>query len=130
MTAALSCSLSSPPAAATVPAASAVASSTAKAESDATLIALGAKLSACDALKSNCPEKDDEQYAVLDLQHWDLREKINRIPAATLEGLRIKARAAEFAIKGDEDCECVGAGSFIGLAQSINRDLFAMETGA
>jgi hypothetical protein len=92
----------------------------AKAESDAALISLGAELAACDALKSNCPEKDDEQYAVLDLQHWDLREKINRIPAATLEGIRVKARAAEFAIKEDIDVTCEGEGSFVDLCRSIN----------
>jgi hypothetical protein len=97
------------------------------ASSTATLIALGAELAACDALKSNCPEKDDEQYAALDLQHWDLREKINRIPAATLEGLRVKARAAEFAIKQDIDVTCEGDGSFVDLCRSINQDIFSMD---
>jgi hypothetical protein len=103
------------------------ASSTAKAESDATLIALGAELAACDALKCNCPPKDDEQYEPLFLQHWSLRERINRIPATSLEGLRVKARAAAFATKDDTDMSNVGDGSFIGLAQSINRDLFALD---
>jgi hypothetical protein len=57
------------------------ASSTAKAESDATLIALGAELAACDALKSNCPAKDDEQYEALYLQHWDsTRRRLTRNP--------------------------------------------------
>jgi hypothetical protein len=43
------------------------------------------------------------------------------------EGLRVKARAAEIATKDDADISNIGDGSFIGLAQSINRDLFAMD---
>jgi hypothetical protein len=105
-------------------------SSTAKAESDATLIALGAELAACDALKSACPDgpdDGDEQYEVLYLQHWDLRERINRIPATTHEGLRVKARAAEFAIKEDTEVTCVGDGSFVDLCRSIKQDIFSMD---
>jgi hypothetical protein len=101
------------------------ASSTAKAESDATLIGLGAELAACDALKSNCPAKDDEQYEALYLQHWDFAGEDQSHPRR--EGLRVKARAAEIATKDDADISNIGDGSFIGLAQSINRDLFAMD---
>jgi hypothetical protein len=90
----------------------------------------GAALAACDALKSACPDgpdDGDEQYEVLYLQHWDLREKINRIPATTIKGLRVKARAAEFAINSDPDTECAGDGCFIDLCRSINRDIFSMD---
>jgi hypothetical protein len=102
------------------------ASSTAKAESDATLIALGAALVAVDALMSACPDNDDEQYERLYTHDWALREQINRISATTIKGLRVKARAAEVSLKGDEDCECAGAGSFVALARSINQDIFSM----
>jgi hypothetical protein len=94
-------------------------------KADATLIALGAALVACDALMSACPD-NDEQYERLYSHDLALREQINRISATTIKGLRAKARAAEVSLKGDEDCECVGAGSFVALCKSINRDIFSM----
>jgi hypothetical protein len=96
-------------------------------EADAELFALAAQLTECDALKSACPDDDDQQYEVWLRRHWALREKINRIPATTREGLRVKARAAEFAIKSDTDLECVGDGSFVDLCRSINQDIFLMD---
>jgi hypothetical protein len=96
---------------------------------DAELFALAPQLTECDALNSACPDNDDKQHEALYNQHWNLREKINRIPATTLEGLRVKARAAEFAINWDPDNECgVGDGCFVALARSINQDIFSMET--
>jgi hypothetical protein len=95
-------------------------------EADAELFALAAQLTECDALKSACPDNDDKQHEALYNQHWNLREKINRIPATTIKGLAVKARAAEFAINSDPDTEDAGDGSFIDLCRSINRDLFAM----
>jgi hypothetical protein len=67
---------------------------------DATLTALGAELAACDALKEACSD-GEVNYEALYNQHWDLREKIHRIPVTTLVGLRVKAMAAEFALKWD-----------------------------
>jgi hypothetical protein len=95
-------------------------------EADAELFALAAQLTECDALKSACPDNDDKQHEVLYNQHWNLREKINRIPATTLEGLRVKARAAEFAINSDPDAEFAGDGSFVDLCRSLNKDLLSM----
>jgi hypothetical protein len=109
---------------------SAGASSTPNARADSTLIALGADLVACDALKELCPDDDDAQDAALYEQHWDLREKINRIPATTLDGIRVKARAAEFAFKGDNTHEMEGEGSFVELCRSLNADILSMAAAS
>ena len=61
----------------------------------AVLIALGAELAEREAKKTATPVDDDEQYSRLYDLHWALRERINRIAADTLEGLRAKARAAD-----------------------------------
>jgi hypothetical protein len=92
-------------------------------ESDSTLIALGAELAACDARKELCPDSDEQQGDALYEQHWDLRAKINRIPATTIKGLSVKARSAELAIKWDDDVCCKGDGSFRELCRSIIRDI-------
>jgi hypothetical protein len=74
-----------------------------------------------------CSESDDEQYEALYDQDWALRQRINRIPATTIKGLRVKASAAKFAFTSDSDVDCVGAGSFVDLCRSINRDLLSMD---
>jgi hypothetical protein len=58
--------------------------------------------------------------------HWTLRERINAIPATTIPGLRVKAQAAEFALKWDKDAGCECAGAFLDLCKSINRDIIAL----
>ena len=62
--------------------------------------------------------------------HWALRERINRIAADTLEGLRVEARAAEFALKWDGAVENDGDGSFVGLCRSINADILVLPADA
>jgi hypothetical protein len=51
---------------------------------------IGAELAACDALKSACPDNDDEQYEALYDQEWDLRGRINRTPATTINPLSVQ----------------------------------------
>ena len=97
---------------------------------NAALIALGAELAECEAKKTATPVDDDEQYARLYDLHWALRERINRIAADTLEGLRVKARAAEFALKWDGAVENDGDGSFVGLCRSINADILVLPADA
>lgn len=105
------------------------ASSSPNAEADSALIALGADLDACDALKSACPDEDEERYDALFEQHWVLREQINAIPATTMRGLSAKARAAELALKWDGDGFTGAPGDFSELCKSICRDILSM-TGA
>jgi len=58
--------------------------------------------------------------------HWSLRERIEDLPARSIKELKIKARAAEFALSKDTDATNIGAGSFVNLSQSIMRDLMAL----
>ena len=90
---------------------------------DGQLLTLGARLKEVDATKESCPGDDEDTYTVLHQEHWRLREKINEIEATTIEGLRVKAQAADFAFKDDSSAECEGPGSFIALSQSINQEL-------
>jgi hypothetical protein len=68
---------------------------------------------------------DDEAYEKLHNRHWELREAIDATVATTLAGFRVKAMTAELAFESDKEAECEGAGSFIGLCQSLHRDLLA-----
>lgn len=65
---------------------------------------------------------DDVNYHL----HWNLRERIDALPARSIKELKVKARAAEFALARDPDHECDGPGSFAGISQSIIRDLMAL----
>jgi hypothetical protein len=92
-------------------------------EPDARLEALAAALVACDHLYDAAD--DDQKFVVQYETHWALREKINTLQATTLSGLHAKALAAELAFKRDTSAECEGAGSFLDLCHSINRDIAA-----
>jgi hypothetical protein len=89
---------------------------------DGQLLTLGARLKEVDAAKQN-HASDDDAYTAFYEEHWRLREKINETEATTIDGLRVKARAADLAFREDDGVECTGPGSFIELLQSINRDL-------
>jgi hypothetical protein len=69
---------------------------------------------------------DDEAYEANYELHWNLRERIDAIPARSTKELKVKARAAEFALARDPDHECGGLGSFVGISRSIIRDLMAL----
>jgi hypothetical protein len=90
---------------------------------DAALLSLGRRLEEVDARKEVEPNLPDEEYDVAYNEHWRLREQINAIEAVTIDGLRVKARAADFAYRDDEQVENTGSGSFIELYKSISRDL-------
>jgi hypothetical protein len=87
------------------------------------LLTLGARLKEVDAAKQNHPTADDEAYEAFYEEHWRLRAKINETEATRIDGLRVKARAADLAFRDDEEAACEVPGSFIELSRSINRDL-------
>jgi len=66
---------------------------------------------------------DDANYEL----HWSLRERIDAVPARSIEGLKVKARAAELALASDPDAECDGCNSFVSQSQSIIRDIHALS---
>lgn len=90
---------------------------------DGQLLTLGARLKEVDATKQKHRDANDEAYDVSYKEHWRLREKINETEATTIDGLRVKAYAADVAFPDDDGAECTGPGSFIDLTLSINRDL-------
>jgi hypothetical protein len=61
-------------------------------------------------------------------RNWSLREKIDAIPARTIDELKVKARAAQIALERDVDHSNDGLGSFANLAQSICRDIDAIAS--
>ena len=63
-------------------------------------------------------------------RNWLLREKIDAIPARTIEELKVKARAAQIALERDVDHSNDGLGSFANLAQSICREIDAIASAA
>jgi hypothetical protein len=87
------------------------------------LISLSVELSTCDALLSGCPEKDEERVQKLIDQHCFLLTKITQISARTIPDLKVKAAAAELALKWDDDASSAGEGSFVELCKSINEDI-------
>lgn len=65
----------------------------AKGQADSELLALGSELEAVHAARVAFDEA--EPNAVYDpywKQHWDLRERINRVQATTLAGVAVKAK--------------------------------------
>ena len=90
---------------------------------DVTLIALGKELEALhvDWLTQPDSVEEDPTYE----RHWKIRSLINVMRAKTVEGLRIKARAAEMALDRDPEIDCQCTGSFIKLSKSLARDLLA-----
>ena len=97
---------------------------------DGQLLTLGARLKEVDAAKQNHPTADDDAYEALYEEHWSLREKINEIEATTIDGLRVKAFAADAASRNDKGGECTGPGSFIELTRSIIGDLHSERLNA
>lgn len=90
---------------------------------DAALLDLGAELERVQALRdafaASGSNGDDPHFD----RHWDVREEIDRTPARTTAGLKVKARAAALALRYDQDAEMRGPGSYIGLSLSLFRDL-------
>jgi hypothetical protein len=109
-----------------IPAAIAIASSSV---ADAALVDLGVALTDCDANLTACPDDDYGLFEHLHDRHWRLREQIYGLVATTIDGLRVKARAAEIAFKQDPAAENEGAGSFVDLVRSINTDILALAEG-
>jgi hypothetical protein len=66
---------------------------------------------------------DETQDERLYARHWELRQRINGLPAAGPAGLKVKSRAAEFALFWDDDCDCRGPGSFVDLTRSMIADI-------
>ena len=97
------------PASALVLAISAVGAIASSAVADAALVDLGA-IAECDVREAACPDEDHQRFDLFHDQDWRLREKINGIVATTVEGLRVKARAAEIAFPPGMENE--GAGRF------------------
>ncbi len=97
------------------------------AHADAELVALGAELADVDARALPAVAGGDALYEPLYEESWRLRERINRIPATTIAGLKVKARAAEIALAGDVDASNKGDGSFVDLARSLGRDVLALS---
>jgi hypothetical protein len=91
--------------------------------SDPALMSLSVELSACDALLSGCPEEEEERVQRLIDQHCSLLTQITRIWARTIRDLKVKAAAAELALKWDDDASSAGEGSFVELCKSINEDV-------
>jgi hypothetical protein len=115
------------PASALVLAISAVGAIASSAVADAALVDLGA-IAECDVREAVCPDEDHQRFDLFHDQDWRLREKINGIVATTVEGLRVKARAAEIAFPRGMENE--GAGAFVGLARSINTNILRLGVGA
>ena len=97
---------------------------------DAELVALGHDLEVCEvrrlAFDQEHPAIDDNPH---DDTHWHLREAIETRPATSWQGLRVKARAAEIALKfGDPNGELPlsAGGSFAALARSLCLDIATM----
>jgi hypothetical protein len=90
---------------------------------DGQLLTLEARLREVDAAKQNHSTADNEAYETAYKEHWRLRAEINETGATTIDGLRVKARAANLAFRDDDEAACKGPGSFIELSRSINRDL-------
>ena len=97
---------------------------------DAELVALGYDLEVCEvrrlAFDQEHPAVDDNPH---DDAHWQLREDIQMRPATSWQGLRVKARAAEIALKfGDPNGELPlsAGGSFAALARSLCVDIETM----
>ena len=74
------------------------------------------------------PDDDHDAEENRYTRHWSLREKIDAIPARTIEELKVKARAAQIALERDLDHSNDGLGSFANLAQSIFRDIDAIAS--
>jgi hypothetical protein len=74
------------------------------------------------------PDDDDTAEENRYTRHWSLREKIDAIPARTIDELKVKARAAQIALERDVDHSNDGLGSFANLAQSICRDIDAIAS--
>lgn len=90
---------------------------------DADLMRLGAELAALDArYNTECINWEKDVYA----RHWSIREQIERTPAHTSAGLKVKVQAAEIALRRDPSHECDAAGSFVTLAHSIMRQIQAI----
>jgi hypothetical protein len=94
---------------------------------NAQILSVSAKLAECDALLSACPDEDGDRASALYERHWSLRKKINRLQARTLKELQAKATAATLALKWDPGASSVGAGSFVDLCESINRDIATLS---
>lgn len=93
------------------------------------LLELGRQMDAvqaeCDAIPDDAPEAvGDANYDA----RWKVREQIDAIAANTLAGLKVKARAAQYALASDVSAECEGPGSFISLSQSLAADLLNLDT--
>jgi hypothetical protein len=80
------------------------------------------------ALQIPDDDHDDEENRYT--RNWSLREKIDAIPARTIDELKVKARAAQIALERDVDHSNDGLGSFANLAQSIFRDIDAIASAA
>ena len=80
------------------------------------------------ALQIPDDDHDDEENRCK--RNWSLREKIDAIPARTIDELKVKARAAQIALERDVDHSNDGLGSFANLAQSIFRDIDAIASAA
>ena len=73
------------------------------------------------------PDDDHDAEENRYTRNWSLREKIDSIPARTIDELKVKARAAQIALERDVDHSNDGLGSFANLAQSICRDIDALR---
>ncbi len=80
------------------------------------------------ALQIRDDDHDDEETRYN--RNWSLREKIDAIPARTIDELKVKARAAQIALERDVDHSNDGLGSFANLAQSVCRDIDAIASAA
>ena len=76
------------------------------------------------------PDDDHDDEETRYKRNWSLREKIDAIPARTIDELKVKARAAQIALERDVDHSNDGLGSFANLAQSICRDVDAIASAA
>lgn len=94
-----------------------------------TIEALQYLLRELEILHAEEPE-DDAAEEQLYNRHWALRERVDATPAKTIAELKLKARAAEMALERDPQADCAGAGAFVSLAQSINRDIDAIADAA
>lgn len=98
-------------------------------EAEARLLELGAQMDAVEAENDTIPDDAPEHVSDANYEaRWAVREKIETIAANTVPGLKVKARAVQYALKSDPLAECQCDGSFVTLAQSLAADLLNLET--
>lgn len=102
------------------------------ATADADLIRLGAELEAAWAVQDEAERADGDEGASFDRAYEACRtisERIIEVPAATLDGMRVKARVVAWCHSGEPfaDDSFDGASTDLRMVASLLRDLVGTE---